>query len=89
MLPEENVSQYGHRVRNLVRGAKSCLVGSDREQHADALLEAIDPVGCFLDGLPSELEVRVSAKKPATIEDAIDEVRKEERRNQRRLETRE
>ena len=59
MLPDESISQYAARVQNLVRGAKAALAGTDKEAHANTLLEEY-PKGCSLDGLPLETEVRLT-----------------------------
>ena len=89
MLPDESHSQYAARIQNLVRGAKAALAGTDKKGHTNILLEAIDPKGCFLDALPIEIEARVSARKPNTLEDAIDYAREEDRRARHRFRTRE
>ena len=85
MLPDESHSQYAARIQNLVRGAKAALAGTDKKGHTNILLEAIDPKGCFLDALPIEIEARVSARRPNTLEDAIDYAREEDRRARHRF----
>ena len=90
MLPDETVREYGARVQYLERGAKATL--ADKNQSAEAikqLMDAVNPVECFIDGLPSDLEMRVSARKPGDLETAIEYAVEEDRRAMSRRRTRE
>ena len=89
MLPDENVSEYGARVQHLVRGARAALADSRSEEEIKRLLELINPIDCFVDGLPPDLEQRVSAKRPKDLNSAIELAREEERRAFSRKRTRE
>lgn len=89
MLPNETVSEYGARVQNLVRGAKAAL-SSRSEDEIKQAIDLINPVECFIDGLPDELEQRISSKhtKLKDLLTAIELARVEESRDHSRKRTR-
>ena len=89
MLPDEGLSEYGARVQHLVRGARASLADSRSEDEIKKLLELINPIDSFIDGLPPDLEQRVSAKQPRDLNAVIELAREEERRAHSRRKTRE
>ena len=70
----EVTAEFGSRLQNLVRQAKSALLNSVPTQDVEAVTTLVGKMALksFLKGLRPEIELRVSLKDPQTLDAAVE-----------------